>query len=64
MKGKIAIVSGGRHSALTAIQLNEAYQQGRADAIEESKVIFRKYMMTKDIDGLDRLLEQLKERDT
>lgn len=35
MKGKIAIVGGGRHSLLTATQINEAYQQGRADAIEE-----------------------------
>lgn len=35
MKGKIAIVGGGRHSLLTAVQLNEAYQQGRADAIDE-----------------------------
>ena len=35
MKGKIAIVGGGRHSLLTSIQLNEAYQQGRADAFNE-----------------------------
>lgn len=34
--------------------------EARADAIEECKTLFRKYLLTKEIDGLDKLLEELK----
>lgn len=65
MKGKIAIVSNGRHSLSTAIQLSEAYQQGRADGIDECINLIKMCCPSEEVSSFGLLvcgLEKLKEQ--